>query len=373
MLHISKTLGLGGAERQVVDNAKFAQEKYIPVKVAYIHGSDGLVDELESAQISSIRLGHVGWRGLLKAGRSLRQELRGGGNGMVTVVCHDLYTRIVLWISGVSTENIFVVAVLHGMHYDAYPAVTLRKRLLKKLHARLLKHADRLIAVSGAVREHYNQHLGLDCRLVIPNGITQDVMEFVDKRSRRRALSSCGKVYSLVSVGRLVHEKGFDVLLEILKLLKEQLSFHCTIIGDGPMRGQLEAQVSKLRLTDKVTLLGSISHVDVLETLDAADLCLVTSRQEGFPLVPVESMALGVPVISSLAGGIPELICDGVNGFLVDRFEPAEFSEKIIKVLEDPMLYMDSSLAAIESVQAYKPGVLQARWLDAYLPTNSRT
>ena len=86
------------------------------------------------------------------------------------------------------------------------------------------------------------------------------------------------------------------------------------VIGDGPLMGALRERAAALGLADRVELAGSLPRPAALERLAALDVLLVPSLWEGMPLAPLEAMAIGVPVIASRVGGLPEIIADGADG-----------------------------------------------------------
>src|SRR6266581_39229 len=121
----------------------------------------------------------------------------------------------------------------------------------------------------------------------------------------------------IISIGRLVAFKGFEYLIDACAdLARQGLVFTCEIIGDGPLRGDLEARIRKLNLSDRVHLLGSLSQGAVLKKLRAADifaLASMTDKQgasDVFPTVIIEAMAAARPVVSTQLAGIPESVVD---------------------------------------------------------------
>jgi glycosyltransferase involved in cell wall biosynthesis len=122
----------------------------------------------------------------------------------------------------------------------------------------------------------------------------------------------------LVSIGRLSEQKGQLVLLHALaELAREGVPFKMTIIGDGPLRPVLEQHVRKLGLENKVALPGWLSNSEVRSQILSARAVVLASFAEGLPVVLMEALALGRPVIATYVAGVPELVTDGVCGWLV--------------------------------------------------------
>jgi glycosyltransferase involved in cell wall biosynthesis len=149
----------------------------------------------------------------------------------------------------------------------------------------------------------------------------------------------------IISIGRLVAFKGFEYLIGACADLRRRgLEFICEIVGDGPLRGELEARIRKLNLSDRVQLLGSLSQGAVLERLGSADifaLASVTDPQgasDVFPTVIIEAMAAARPVVSTRLAGIPESVVNGGTGLLVPPEDTMALAEALSRLIEDAKL-----------------------------------
>lgn len=134
----------------------------------------------------------------------------------------------------------------------------------------------------------------------------------------------------LLFVGRLAAVKGVPVLLDALRSLPE--GWHMTIIGDGPDRAALEAQAAGL----PVEFVGYKSQAEVAQALSRTDLFVLPSFAEGVPVVLMEAMASGVPVVTTRIAGVPELVGDGVHGALVPPGDADALRAAIAQALSDP-------------------------------------
>jgi glycosyltransferase involved in cell wall biosynthesis len=157
--------------------------------------------------------------------------------------------------------------------------------------------------------------------LVIPNGV--DVAKFypVPKEEARKKLGVPHKRV-LLSVGHLVPEKGFDLILQALKLLVEEWHeehLYLVVIGDGRLRKELEQMVAGLNLEAQVSFVGNVPHQELHLWYSAADLFCLASSREGWPNVLLESLACGTPVVATDVGGIPEIIRSEQIGLLTQR------------------------------------------------------
>lgn len=136
----------------------------------------------------------------------------------------------------------------------------------------------------------------------------------------------------LVCLGRLSPEKGQLLLVEAATLLAaKEVLFELTLVGDGPMRSSIEAQVSERGLSDRIKLTGSISTERLREELLRARALVLPSFAEGLPMVIMEAMALRRPILTTWIAGIPELVRDGVDGWLF----PAGSVESLASAMED--------------------------------------
>lgn len=147
-------------------------------------------------------------------------------------------------------------------------------------------------------------------------------------------------------VGRLSREKGADVLLHALHILKSKdESFELTIAGDGPEREALVRLAGELGIAASVRFLGHVADASQLrDVFLSAGILVVPSRTEGVPMAILEGMTLGRAIVASRAGGIPSVITDGKQGLLVAPDDPKVLAEALTRVAADPGLA--TSLAA---------------------------
>ncbi len=148
--------------------------------------------------------------------------------------------------------------------------------------------------------------------------------------ARNRGRKGAEAKFRLLAVGRLHAVKNHEFLLSACHLLKEQnFPFQCVIVGDGPEREALLHSIARLGLQNEVGLVGYIAPSSLDPYYSAADLVVLTSRSEGIPLVLMEAMARGTPVLAPAITGIPELVIDGTTGFLYQPGSIRDFVEKV--------------------------------------------
>jgi len=169
-----------------------------------------------------------------------------------------------------------------------------------------------------------------------------------------------GKAPCIISVGRLVTFKGFEYLIDACaQLARQGLEFTCEIIGDGPLRGDLEARIRKLDLSGRVRLVGSLSQGAVLEKLRSADIFALASMTDAqgasdvFPTVIIEAMAAARPVASTRLAGIPESVVHGETGLLVPPEDTMALAEALSRLIQDAKLRLHYGRAGRERIEQH--------------------
>lgn len=197
--------------------------------------------------------------------------------------------------------------------------------------------ADRVIAISQAVADVLlSDGVQRDHIAVIPSGISLDATRRASRLGIRDRLGLAREARVAANVAALVPHKDHATLVRAAKALERRFpDLHWVVAGRGPLREQLERQIGHLGLTGRVHLIG---HVDEPERLIAdADLFVMSSREEGLGTTVLEAMALGIPIASTSAGGLPELLGQGA-GLLVSPQDPAALAEAVAHILEDSEL-----------------------------------
>jgi len=141
----------------------------------------------------------------------------------------------------------------------------------------------------------------------------------------------------LIAFGRLDPKKGFDIAIDAISILREKYGCQVKlkIIGDGPIRSELQDQVNRKKLNGQVELLGFKENI--LEYVAQGDVVVIPSVvEDSLPVAVIEAMANSKIIIASKAGGIPEMITDGKEGFLVPKAKPEAIAEKIIWIIKHP-------------------------------------
>jgi glycosyltransferase involved in cell wall biosynthesis len=150
----------------------------------------------------------------------------------------------------------------------------------------------------------------------------------MDKNNCRSLLNIPKNKFVIVCVGNLVELKGHKYLFDAIKKLSNK-NIICYIIGEGNNRGSLERYVTSLHLSDQIIFCGWKDHRDIPLWLNASDLFVLPSLNEGNPTVMFESLAVGLPFIGTRVGGIPEIITSSDYGYVVNLRDSDDLVEKI--------------------------------------------
>jgi glycosyltransferase involved in cell wall biosynthesis len=179
---------------------------------------------------------------------------------------------------------------------------------------------------------------------VIYNGIAKD---FIAEEK-----SDNFEANSLVSTGRLVEAKGFDILIKAVYLLKTEynLPVNCYIIGDGPEKKNLRELAESLKVSDNIHFPGKMERHALIQTLIKKHLYVSASRFEGFNLALLEAMALKLPVISTKTGIAEEAIIHTENGILIEKENKHALAEAVYTLIKTPLLAEKIAVKGRETV-----------------------
>ena len=215
-----------------------------------------------------------------------------------------------------------------------------RNAKLRPLLVRALTHAARVFSVSDSLRRHaISLGISADKIRVVGNGVDSAKFNRVDRAEARAQLGISIDAPVLISVGGLVERKGFHRVIECLPTLKMRYpKLVYLIVGgasaEGDMRAELEQQVAALGLQDTVRFLGVIPAASLKWPLSAADVFVLSTRNEGWANVFLEAMACGLPVVSTDVGGNAEVVCSDDLGMIVPFGDRARLSAALLTALE---------------------------------------
>lgn len=242
--------------------------------------------------------------------------------------------------------DVKIVTTLHGtditvLGYDSTLVEAIKYGIEK---------SDRVTAVSEALM---NETMDL----IAPNKEIDVIHNFIDERVYKKVEADHLKMAYGISPHEklLIHVSNFrpvkrvrDVVLAFAEIVK-QIDAKLLLVGDGPEKTSLYKLVKKLDIEHKVIFLGRQDQLEELYSI--SDLMLLLSQKESFGLVALEAMACGVPCIGTKVGGIPEVIEDGVNGFVCELGDIRGIAEKAVQILRDDERLSEFSLNALMTPQ----------------------
>jgi len=191
------------------------------------------------------------------------------------------------------------------------------------------RRMHRVIVPSGYLREMLVRHWGLVAERV---QVIYNSFEAVGQDAPPAVLDLSVR-HKIVTVCRLTGWKGVDGLIQVLPELPEA---GLVVVGDGPLRSQLESQARELGVSDRVRFVGTVPREQVAGYLRACDVFVLNSTYEGMPHVLLEAMAAGLPVIATQVGGSAEIVEAGRNGLLVPPRDALALKQALSRLLGEP-------------------------------------
>ncbi|WP_372400572.1 glycosyltransferase family 4 protein (plasmid) [Azospirillum sp. HJ39] len=218
-----------------------------------------------------------------------------------------------------------------GFQYDG---ISLYHRLAGPVIGWLWRRASAVVANSGGLADLARRFAPDQPVAIIPNGV--DARRFTPATA---AADAAGGL-SLLFVGRVVRQKGLDVLFDALASLPPALLAGVTlrIVGDGPARPELEAQAQRLCLSECIRFLGWLGRDELPAAYRSADAFVFPSRDEGMPNVVLEAMAAGLPVVATRIAGNRDLVVDGETGLMLEPDDVPALASAIARLAGDAPL-----------------------------------
>jgi glycosyltransferase involved in cell wall biosynthesis len=351
ILELRSVLGSGGGpEKTILSGAAMSDRERYAITVSYIRDArdrDFSIDQWAArirVDYAEIRERHSFDFSVWKALRKLVRQ-----RGIDIVHAHDYKTNFYAWLLSRAT-NAIPLSTLHG-----YTGHSRREQIYYAADKRLLRAFPRLITVSEQLRQELIRTGARPERIsTVLNGI--DDRRFRRDRSKeadaRRALGLSDEHVIVGAVGRLEHQKRFDLIMEAMELLRRRPGgnlLRLVIAGEGSLRSKLEAERSRLGLDDACLILGQRTDVDVLH--HAFDAFVQGSDYEGTPNAVLEAMAFETPIVATDVGGTRELVTDGTHGLLVRPGSPADLAVALHRLLSDRAATRDRTRAARQRIE----------------------
>ena len=315
ILHISRTMDIGGAERIVYQLSSDLKDEFNSVHVA---STGGLWEsELAAQGIQHHKILDIDSKNpvtVLKLLFSIHQIIK---NNEITIVhTHHRMAAFYIRLLKLVHPKLIHVYTAHNVFKDKLP-----------LYGFALKNA-KSVAVGEAVNKNLKEDVGITDSRVIYNGVVlKETDDQVDE------IISYGGI-KLGCIARLSEQKGLTYLLDAMSLLTVK-DIRLFIVGDGELRNELENKVKKLDLQDSVTFLGY--RKDIAECINSFDFCVLPSVFEGFGLVAIEAFMNSKTLVATAIPGLNEVVTNE-NGVLVPAKDPAALASAIDKLATDATL-----------------------------------
>lgn len=354
--HLLASPFYGGPERQVLALARELPGSCSSIFLSFGEGGRAreFLAEAHAAGFEAIEL-RANWPHVLRVAREVAGELR---SRQASILCTSGYKPDILGLPAARLAGIPAVAIAHG-----WTGATWKVRLNEALDRRLLRHFDAVVSVSqsqaNAVRR---ARVAPDKIVTIPNTISPQGRYAATKwhRAGVEGLWPRPPRWLIGAAGRLSPEKGFEVLIDAAAIL---MAAHpetgVVIFGDGPLRSQLQHRIDRLHLDPHIVLAGHRQDLDQL--LPNLDVLVIPSHTEGLPVILLEALRSGLPVVATSVGGIPEVLVDGEHGLLVPAGDKAALAAGISRLLQDEGLRAHLREAGPQRIAAEFSTPLQAQ------------
>lgn len=326
VIHIRDTSVVCGPGKTILESAKHIDSSRFNITIAIFRAANTPKSlfhiEAESRRVPVIDIeSKQSWNlAFLRSG----EEAVLAGNFDI-IHSHDYKSDVLASYLG-KKHGIPIVTTLHGWITN-----TLKQKLYVWIGKKTFRSFDAVLAVSAPIYEEAIRcKVSKDRCYLVSNAIV--CADFVRKQSNsielRRSLNLNATSTIISCIGRLSLEKGQRDLLQTASLVSAAgLDAHFVFVGDGPDRNHLEQLASELGVSSRVSFLGHVR--DVRPVLKETDLLVLPSHTEGLPNVALEALSMSVPTIATNVGGTPEIIKNGVTGFLVPPHSPEVMFDKI--------------------------------------------
>jgi len=346
VLYLITELNIGGAEKVVAKIAAHLQKDRYNALVSCLYDPGLVADEILKSGIQVVNLGARDKWDVGAAGRLFRLLKR---ENIQILHSHLFHANLLGRIAGKMAGVPIIISTRHN--------VELGGKGRELLNRWTIGCSDVTIAVSEQVRDAEMRWMGLSPRrlVTIYNGIDIERFKNLDPKEAnafRHELHIDQDAPLIGVIARFHRQKGHSILLDTSPSILDRFpSAKILLVGEGGTRVAIEEKVQKLGLSDFILPTGI--RQDIPHVLSALDLFVLPSLWEGMPIVLLEAMAAGLPVVATRVGGVPELVEDGATGLLVPAHDPEALAKAIIALLQDRERAEAMGQAGRERVERY--------------------
>ena len=359
-IQLTSTGGFYGAERTLVELASYLADQGWDSHVIALEGQ-GAGEVVRRARDCGVSATAYAEHGRLGMG-SLLAKLRATLVRFPRAIVHSHgYKPDILLAALRVPRRLGCVATCHTWYSD-----TLKMKLVERLDKRVLRGFDHVVAVSEEIRSDLLQSgVSADAVSAIDNGISVPPLDPTARQRVRSEFALAPEERLVVQIGRLAKSKRNDLLLEAVARLNGSVPIRVLLVGEGEQRQLLAEKARALGIVDRVTFCGY--RDDVHRILAAADLLALTSNKEGLPIVMLEAMAVGCPIVATAVGAVPTVLRQNESAWLV----VAEDAERLTCALREAL--MDPATAKTRAEQAradfialFSRDAMGQQYLDVY-------
>lgn len=345
MLQVITKLTTGGAQEHVIYLSHLLDRKKFDVTILSGTQTDGKSDQVEEVREKKINL-----KLLSQLAREIKPLL--DFLALLKIIAYVRKERFDIVHTNSSKAGILgrvaarlagAPVILHTVHGWAHHDFMsrFRRRFYVTLERIVERFTDKIIAVSELnVKKALSDNIGHQGKYcIIRSGI--DLEEFsrsgIDKEKKKRQWNIKPSDKVVGSVTRLSYQKSpGDFIRMANEILKSNTRVSFLLVGDGPLRKEIETMIGEYKISEKVILTGFRSNIP--ELLSIMDVFVLTSLWEGLPRVLPQAMAMGIPIVATRVDGVPEAVKHGENGFLVPVRDFRATAKRTLQLIENPLL-----------------------------------
>lgn len=218
----------------------------------------------------------------------------------------------------------------------------LTKYVSAPIVAKTIAISESVTTVANSVAQELGRHYAYNDALVVGNGVNEHLLRPGSTKSSDRYI---------LFIGRLSYRKGLFDLLECAKVVCRRYDIKFILVGKGELEQKIRNIIEKEGFQDKIILMGHQNREELVRLYQNAMIFVLPSHYEGLPTVLLEAMSCGLPVVATNVSGCPDVVSDGVNGFLVPPHSPDKIIEALSRLLEDEKLRINLGTNARKTIE----------------------